>query len=109
MGGLGGNCKGMLDSSILQLAHDTSGVGARGSLSMTFWPTLPDARETLVAQILAVVREVGLSNERGNRAIGDLLVRVVRSHDAVYVAHQDRFDLKCAEFAMTPLGQVIAA
>lgn len=110
MGGLGGNCKGFPpDGSILQLAHDPSGIGARGGFLVAYRTSLPDPRERFIRQILAVVAQIGGGNERGNRAIGDLLVRVVRSHDAVYVADQDRFDLERAEFAVTATGKVIAA
>jgi hypothetical protein len=76
---------------------------------MTFWPTLPDARERFVAEVFAVVREIGLSDKGGNRAVGDLGMRVMRTHDAVYVADQDRFDLESAKFAVTASGEVIAA
>lgn len=76
---------------------------------MTFWPTLPDPRERFVAEISPVVREVGLSDKRGNRAVGDLSMRVMRTHNAVYVAHKDRFDLQCAKLAVTATGEVIAA
>jgi len=76
---------------------------------MTFWSALPDSSERFIRQILAVVAQIGGGNERGNRAIGDLLVRVGCSHDAVHIAHEDWFNLKCAKFAMTPSGQVIAA
>jgi len=76
---------------------------------MAYRTSLPDAREILVAEILAVVREVGLSDKGRNRAIGDLSVRVMRTHDAVYIADKDRFDLQRAEFAVTALCEVIAA
>ena len=76
---------------------------------MTFWPTLPDPRERFVGQIFAVVAEVGGGNERRNRAVGDLSVRVMGTHDAVYVAHEDGFDLQRAKFAVTALCEVIAA
>ena len=76
---------------------------------MAYRTSLPDARERFVAEILAVVREVGGGDERGNRAIGDLLVRVMRSHDAIYIADQDRFDLECAKFAVTALCMIVAA
>jgi hypothetical protein len=33
----------------------------------------------------------------------------MRTHDAVYIAHQDRFDLQRAKFAVTATGEVIAA
>jgi len=76
---------------------------------MTFWPTLPDARERFIRQILAVVAQIGSGNERGNRAIGYLSVRVMCTHDAVHIANQDRFDLQRAKFAVTALCEVIAA
>ncbi len=76
---------------------------------MAYRPTLPYAREILVAEILAVVREIGLSDKGGNRAVGDLGMRVMRTHDAVYVANQDRFDLQRAKLAVTALCEVIAA
>lgn len=69
---------------------------ARGSLSKTFWPTLPDASETFVAEVFAVVAEIGLGDECRGCAVGYLRVDVVRSHDSVYVAHEDCADLQCA-------------
>ena len=76
---------------------------------MAYRTSLPDTRERFVGQILAVVREVGLSDKGGNRAVGYLRVRVMRTHDAVYIAHQDRFDLQRAKLAVTATGEVIAA
>lgn len=76
---------------------------------MSFWPTLPDARETLVAEVASVVREVCLGDKCRCRSVGYLRVDVGRSHDAVYVAHEDRFNLKRAKLAVTTSGLVIAA
>ena len=76
---------------------------------MAYRTSLPDPRERFIRQILAVVREVGGGNERGNGAVGDLLVRVMRTHDSVHIAHEDRFDLQRTKFAVTALRKVIAA
>lgn len=76
---------------------------------MAYRTSLPDTRERFVGQILAVVREIGLGDKGRNRAIGDLGMRVMRSHDAVHIAHEDWLDLQRAKLAMTATGEVIAA
>ena len=92
----------------LKLAHHTSGVGARGGFLVAYRPTLPNPRETLVAEILAIVREVTLRNEDRNGAIGYLRVGVGCTHDAVDIADHDRFDLKRAEFTVTATGLIVS-
>ena len=62
---------------------------ARTRLAMTLWPTLPDARETFIAEVGAVVREVLLRDVDGDLAIGDILVRVMRMREAVAIADHD--------------------
>jgi hypothetical protein len=69
---------------------------------------LPDPSETFVAEIASVVREVGVGDEDRDGSIGDLVVRVVRPHDPVYVADHDRFDLERAKFAMTASRMVVS-
>jgi len=46
------------------------------------------------------MREVGFCDEDRDGAVGYLRVRIVCSHDAIDIAHHDRFDLKRAEFAV---------
>ena len=103
------NCQGILDGSLaFKLAHDPSAIGACGGLSKGFRPTLPDPSETFVAEIASVMRKIGVGDERRDGSIGDLVVRVVRPHDPVYVADHDRFDLERAEFAMTASRMVVS-
>lgn len=54
------------------------------------------------------MREIRLRNEDRNGAVGYLLVRVVRPHDAVNVADHDRFDLKRAKLAVTASGMIVS-
>jgi hypothetical protein len=54
------------------------------------------------------MREIRLRNEDRNGAVGYLLVRVVRPHDAVNVADHDRFDLKRAKFAVFAARMVVS-
>ena len=55
------------------------------------------------------MREIGLRDEDRDGAVGYLRVRIVCSHDSVYVADHDRFDLKRAKLAVTAFGLVVAA
>ena len=73
-----------------------------------FWPTLPDPCERFVAEIASVVREICICDERRDGAIRYLSVRVVRSHDAVHVSHEDRLDLERAKLAVPTSGKVIS-
>ena len=73
-----------------------------------FWPTLPDPCERFVAEIASVMRKVCVGDERRDGAVGDLGVRVMRPHDAVYVADHDRFDLERAKFAVTAFGMIVS-
>jgi hypothetical protein len=54
------------------------------------------------------VAEIGVRDECRGCAVGYLLVRVVRPHDAVNVADHDRLDLKRAKLAMTASGMIIS-
>ena len=49
-----------------------------------------------------------MGDERRDGAVGDLGVRVMRSHDAVHIADKNRLDLECAKFAMTATGKIIS-
>ena len=53
--------------------------------------------------------EIGVRDEGGGCAVGYLRVRVGRTHDAVYVAHKDRADLKRAKLTMTASGLIVSA
>ena len=54
------------------------------------------------------MREIRLRDEDGDGAVGDLLVRVGRSHDPVYVADHDRFNLQRAKLAVTASGMIVS-
>jgi len=54
------------------------------------------------------MREVCVGDERRDGAVGDLGVRVMRPHDAVYVAHKNRLDLERAKFAVFAASEVIS-
>ena len=54
------------------------------------------------------MRKVCVGDERRDGAIGYLRVRIVCSHDAVYVAHEDWLNLKRAEFAVTAFGLIVS-
>jgi len=54
------------------------------------------------------VREVAFRDEDRDGAVGYLRVRIVCTHDSVYVADHDRFNLQRAEFAMTAMGMVVS-
>jgi hypothetical protein len=41
-------------------------------------------------------------------AVGDLGVRVMRPHDAVYVADKNRLDLERAKFSVTAFGMIVS-
>jgi len=56
----------------------------------------------------AIVREIGVGNEERDGAVGDLGVRVMRPHDAIYVADKNRFDLERAKLAVTSTGKIIS-
>jgi hypothetical protein len=58
--------------------------------------------------MLAIVREIAFRDEDRNGAVCYLLVRVMRPHDPIHVAHHDRFDLKRAKFAVTPFGLIVS-
>ena len=49
-----------------------------------------------------------MGDERRDGAVGDLGVRVMRSHDAVHVSYEDRLDLQRAKFAVTAFGLIIS-
>ena len=54
------------------------------------------------------MREVTLRDERRDGAVRDLVVRVMRSHDAVDIADHDRFDLERAEFAVSASRMIVS-
>ena len=93
----------------MKFAHDPSAIGTRGSLSKTFWPTLPESSETFVAEIASVVAEVSGSYVDGYLAIGYLLVRVTGARETVTIADHDRLNLKRAKLAVTTARLVVAA
>ena len=76
---------------------------------MTFWPTLPYSRERFVAEVLPVVREISVGDGDGNLSVRYLRVGVVRTHDAVRIADQNRLDLQRAKLAVPTFCEVIAA
>ena len=55
------------------------------------------------------MREVAFRDEDRDGPIRDLLVRVMRSHDAIHVADHDRLNLKRAKFAVTAFRMVVSA
>ena len=77
-----------------QRSNDPLGIGARTRLAMTLWPTLPDARERLIAKVGSVMREVSGGDVDGDLAIGNLLVRVMGAREAINIADQNRFNLE---------------
>lgn len=76
---------------------------------MTIWPTLPDPRERFVAEVLPVVREICAGDGNRNLSVRYLRVRVMRTHDAVRIAHKDRLDLQRAKLAVPTLGKIVSA
>lgn len=76
---------------------------------MTTWPTLPDASERFVVEVASVVREVCAGDGDRDFAVRHLSVGVMRTHDAVRIAHQDRLNLQRAKLAVTAFRKVIAA
>ena len=54
------------------------------------------------------MREIGVGDERRDGAVGDLLVCVMRPHDAINISYQNRFDLERAKFAVTATGMIIS-
>jgi hypothetical protein len=58
--------------------------------------------------MFAVMREVCVGDERRDGSIRYLLMRVMRPHDAIYVAYKDRLDLERAKFAVTATGKIIS-
>ena len=76
---------------------------------MTARTALPYARERFVAEVASVMREIGLRNEDRNGTVRHLRVGIMRTHDAVHIAHEDWLDLQRAKLAVTASGEVIAA
>jgi hypothetical protein len=58
--------------------------------------------------MFAVVREVCVGDEERNGPVRYLSVRVMRTHDAVYVADHDWFDLERAKLAMPATGKIVS-
>lgn len=54
------------------------------------------------------MRKVCVCDERRDGAIRYLLMRVMRPHDAIHIAHKNRLDLKRAKFAVTATGKIIS-
>jgi hypothetical protein len=54
------------------------------------------------------MREICASDERRDGAVGDLGVRVMRTHDAVNISYHDWFDLQRAKFAVTATGMIVS-
>lgn len=75
---------------------------------MTLWPTLPDPRETLVAQVASVVAQICLRNKCRSRSVSHLRVNVGRTHDPIHIANHDRLYLQRAKLAMTASGLIVA-
>ena len=72
------------------------------------WPTLPYPCEAFVAEIAPVMRKICVGDEDRGCSIRYLSVRVVRSHDAVHISHEDRFDLERAKLAVFAASEVIS-
>jgi len=58
--------------------------------------------------MLAIVREIAFRDEDRDGAVGYLRVGIMRSHDPIYVADHDRFDLQRAKLAVTAFCMIVS-